>query len=271
VPPRWYDVVPVDFSFMVLSGTGQGEIDRLDAADRGVEIHVPMTTDSDEIEPPQTDEIRERVLGAAFRGFVGKGYAGVTMLEIGARVRVSKRDRHARFATKQAVLVGCFRRRAARMHARSDLSVPRDRTILAQILTAIASTIVTEVSDPTVVAMFQFAVAGAKRSPEVAQAPDVRGRETARQTFAGLFAKAQDQRLIGEGDAVEMAEQYIGLMWEGLQLGPIMGVATRPTPQEIQRRAEKATAVFLVLHPERRRISGQEIVLRQGRQLCEDR
>ncbi len=47
-----------------------------------------------------------------------------------------------------------------------------------------------------------------------------------------------------------MAAEYLGLLWEGLMVGLLLGVATQPTAAEAQHRASKATAAFMQLHPD---------------------
>jgi hypothetical protein len=47
-----------------------------------------------------------------------------------------------------------------------------------------------------------------------------------------------------------MATQYLGLLWEGLMVGLLLGVAATPEPAEAERRATKATAAFMQLHPD---------------------
>jgi hypothetical protein len=47
-----------------------------------------------------------------------------------------------------------------------------------------------------------------------------------------------------------MAMQYLGLLWEGLMVGLLLGVAAPPEPAEAERRAAKATAAFMQLHPD---------------------
>jgi len=46
-----------------------------------------------------------------------------------------------------------------------------------------------------------------------------------------------------------MAMQYLGLLWEGLMVGLLLGIAKRPGRAESERRATKATAAFLRLYP----------------------
>jgi hypothetical protein len=47
-----------------------------------------------------------------------------------------------------------------------------------------------------------------------------------------------------------MATQYLGLLWENLMVGLLLGVAATPGPTEAERRATRATAAFMQLHPD---------------------
>jgi AcrR family transcriptional regulator len=193
--------------------------------------------------------VRERILGAAFTAFIEDGYAGTSTLDIARRAKISKRDLYANFESKQAVLVACIKNRSDRMRLVPDLPAPRSREMLAATLTAFAINLVREISHPTVIATFRLAIAEATRSPEIAQTLDSAGRNAARGALAALLAHAQVAGLIGSGEPMEMAAVFLGLLWEGLMVGLLLGVATTPDPAEAGRRAKKATAAFLRLHP----------------------
>ena len=75
----------------------------------------------------------KRILGAAFKSFVEKGYAGTSTLEIATRAKVSARDLYASVGNKQAILVAGIRDRTAKMQLRPELPVPRSRQELASI------------------------------------------------------------------------------------------------------------------------------------------
>jgi len=192
--------------------------------------------------------MRKRILGAAFKSFVEKGYAGASTLEIATRAKVSKRDLYASVGNKQAMLVAGITERTAKMQLRPELPVPRSRQELASILNSYATRLMAEVSHPTVIATFRLAIAEATRSPEIAQALEAAGRNPSRGTLTGLFARAQTARLIGAGDPSEMATQYLGLLWEDLMVSLLLGLARTPKAEEIKRRAAKATTAFLQLH-----------------------
>ena len=191
--------------------------------------------------------MQDRILGAAFKAFTEDGYAETSTLEIARRAKISKRDLYANFSSKHAVLVACIKSRAERMRLPPDLPTPRTRQMLASTLTSFASNLVREVSHPAVIATFRLAIAEATRSPEIAQALDIAGRDATRGALAELLASAQSTGLIGPGEPTEMATQYLGLLWEGLMVGLLLGVDATPEPAEAERRATKATAAFMQL------------------------
>jgi AcrR family transcriptional regulator len=198
---------------------------------------------------PAVASVQERILNAAFQSFIEHGYAATSTLEIARRAKVSKRDLYANFASKRAVLVACISRRAERMRLPPDLPVPGSRQALASTLTSFAANLVREVSHPSVIAAFRLAIAEAAHSPEVAQALDLTGRDAARGALTELLGRAQSSGLIVPGEPTELATQYLGLLWEGLMVGLLLGVAETPTLAEADRRASKATAAFMQLHP----------------------
>jgi AcrR family transcriptional regulator len=198
----------------------------------------------------ENSPMQERILGAAFRAFTEDGYAETSTLDIAKRAKISKRDLYANFGSKHAVLVACIKSRADRMRMPPDLPAPRTREMLAATLTTFATNLVREVSHPSVIAAFRLAIAEATRSPEIAQALDVAGRDATREALTELLANAQSIGLIGPGEPLEMATQYLGLLWENLMVGLLLGVAATPEPAEAERRAARATAAFMQLHPD---------------------
>ena len=205
-----------------------------------------VTPDRSSAEHPMQD----RILGAAFKAFTEDGYAETSTLEIARRAKISKRDLYANFSSKHAVLVACIKSRVERMRLLPDLPTPRTRQMLASTLTSFASNLVREVSYPSVIATFRLAIAEATRSPEIAKALDSAGRDATRRSLAELLARAQAAGLIGPADPTEMAWQYLGLVWEGLMVGLLLGVEPPPEAAEGRRRAAKATAAFMQLYPD---------------------
>jgi AcrR family transcriptional regulator len=192
--------------------------------------------------------VRERILDAAFAAFMKSGYATASMLEIATRARVSKRELYALVGNKQEMLIACISERAKRFSMPANLPVLRDRETLAQVLASFGTKLVREVSDPTVIAVFRLAIAEVLQAPEVARALDSIGRERSRAALRKIMAEAQASGLL-TGRPAELAKQFAGLLWRDLLVSLLLGVAERPNPREIARRARDAAAAFLQLHP----------------------
>ena len=211
-----------------------------------------MATKATRKQPQETaDEIpaRQRILDAAFAAFMEGGYAGTSTLEIATRARVSKRELYTLVGSKQEMLAACIGERAKRLQIPGDLPAPSDRESLARALETFGTQLLREVTDPTVITVFQLAIAEAVRAPEVAQALNSIGVETSRAALREIMKRAQSAGLL-DGGAAEMAEQFSGLLWGSLMTRLLLRVADRPAPREIARRARDAAAAFLQLHPQ---------------------
>ena len=193
--------------------------------------------------------VRKRILGAALSAFMEGGFAQTSTLEIATRARVSKRELYALFGNKEAMLVACITERAQRLKAPADLPELRDRETLAKVLTAFGTTLLTETTDPVVVAVFRLAISESVHAPKVAQALDSIARKPTRDSLRAIMANARSTELfVGDPDA--MTEKFLGLLWGDLMTGLLLRVADRPGAGEIARRASEATEALLRLFPE---------------------
>jgi AcrR family transcriptional regulator len=176
------------------------------------------------------------------------GYALANTLEIATRARVSKRELYALVGNKHELLTACIARRSKRLETPNALPALRDRETLAKVLGTVGAKLVSEVSDPTVIAVFRLAIAEAIQAPEVARSLDSVGREATRAVLRTIMAEAKKSGLLA-GSPAELAEQFAGLLWRDLQVSLLLGVGERPTPSEITARARGAAVAFLQLHP----------------------
>jgi AcrR family transcriptional regulator len=211
-----------------------------------------MATESKSKRQEGGDEsaVRARILDAAFAAFMKRGYATTSTLEIATLARVSKRELYALVGNKQEMLIACISERAKRLVVPADLPVLRDRETLEQVLASFGTKLVSEISDPAVIAVFRLAIAEAAQAPEVAHALDSTGRAASRAALRQIMVLAQTSGLL-TGRPAELAEQFAGLLWRDLMVSLLLGVAERPSPREIAGRARAAAAAFLQLHPSR--------------------
>ena len=193
------------------------------------------------------DEMRARILRAAFKAFTENGYAETSTLQIATLAKVSKRDLYAIFANKQAMLVSCIKTRLEKMRMPAGVLPPVTREALASTLTTFGKLLLTETFHPAVVAMFRLAIAEAERSPEVARAIDD-GRRAARRTVSELVAHAQSLGYLTPDDPSTMADRFLALLREDLMMSLLLGVVTPPGPAKIEARAADATRAFLKIY-----------------------
>jgi AcrR family transcriptional regulator len=193
------------------------------------------------------DALCDRIIGVAFEAFVKNGYAGTSTLEIARRAKISKRDLYANFPNKQALLLACISKRAARMRLSPDLPAPRSRDMLGQILVGFGATVIREVTHPAVMAIYRLAISEAEHSPDVAAILNA-SRLANRNALAELLGRAQASGILGHGDPRQMMERFFGLLWGDLMLNRLLGAVGVPIGEEIDRRARGAAEAFLKLH-----------------------
>lgn len=236
---------------MVLSGTNSGKV----MVPSGTIQGAPKETSMKKISPSgPEDPLRARILAAAFQAFGERGYAGTSTLEIATRAKLSKRDVYARFPAKQDILLACIAARTARMRP-PPLPAPGNRKLLEGALAEFGVTLLREMNQPEVIAMFRLAIAEAQGAPQVAAAL-TRGRATPRGAVAQLLAGAQRGGMVGPGDPEAMMEQFFALLWGDLLLGRLLGLAGPPRPAEIQAKARAASKALMSLYPAPRRPAG---------------
>lgn len=194
------------------------------------------------------EEVRVRILDAAFMAFKDNGYAVTSTLEIATRARVSKRELYALVGNKEEMLKACVTHRAQRLQAPAELPLPRDRETLEMVLAAIGTQQLREVSAPPVVAVFRLAIGEAVHAPEVARILSSIGIATARGVLREFMTRALESKLL-EGEAQELAEQFNALLWGQLMMDRLLGMAEQPAEHELAARARNAAAAFLRLHP----------------------
>jgi AcrR family transcriptional regulator len=199
------------------------------------------------------EPVRGRVINAAFSAFMERGYEGASTLEIATRAKVSKRELYGLFDNKHAMLAACIAERAKRMRLPLELPAARDLAMLTDTLSAFGTAVLREMSRPGVMAVHRLAIAEAERNPEVAQILDSVGRAPNRRALTDLLAHAQAHHLLGAGDPLAMAAEFLALLWGDLLMRLLLRVSDPPPAADMERRAHAATQALLMLHPARKR------------------
>ena len=197
------------------------------------------------------DSVRQRILGAAMETFLEYGFAAATTLEIATRAKVSKRELYAVVGNKQEMLAACIAGRGRRMRLQEGFPSPTDTASLQSALQQYGTTLLRELTDPRVLAVFRLAISESKRSPDVARSLESQGREPAREALGSLLQSARDSGLLVDGDLKSMMSRYLGLLWGDLHVWVLLGIAPPPDAKEISHRAEEAARLFLSIYGRR--------------------
>jgi AcrR family transcriptional regulator len=180
--------------------------------------------------------------------FMERGFAATTMLEIATRARVSKRELYTLVGNKDEMLAICVADRGKRMRLPEGFPSPTSRESLRSALHTYGTTMLREVLDPKVIAVFRLGIAESTRSPRIGRSIHEMGREPSRVALRGLLQAAQAERLIADGDVEVMVSRYHALLWGDLMVWILLGTAKPPTAKEMERRAEEAVSLFLALY-----------------------
>ncbi|WP_186160740.1 TetR/AcrR family transcriptional regulator [Burkholderia gladioli] len=225
-----------------------------------------MTADQEANLAPDTEDAgserspRQRIIEAAFRIFAEKGYESASTLAIATQAKVSKRDIYANFSNKQDMLLACIEGRGQRMNLGAALPRATSAAMLEKVLASFASRLLAEVTDPIIITIYRLAIAEVARAPEIARTLDRIGRKASQQALTTWLAQAQQDALLGEGEAAALAAEFLALAWNDLRTDLLLGVAPRPSAEALAEQARQAAAAFMRLHgkpaPRARRSAG---------------
>ncbi|WP_160639059.1 MULTISPECIES: TetR/AcrR family transcriptional regulator [Burkholderia] len=213
-----------------------------------------MTADQEANLAPDTEDAgserspRQRIIEAAFRIFAEKGYESASTLAIATQAKVSKRDIYANFSNKQDMLLACIEGRGQRMNLGAALPRATSAAMLEKVLASFASRLLVEVTDPIIITIYRLAIAEVARAPEIARTLDRIGRKASQQALTTWLAQAQQDELLGEGEAAALAAEFLALAWNDLRTDLLLGVAPRPSAEALAEQARQAAAAFMRLH-----------------------
>lgn len=192
--------------------------------------------------------VRERILSAAMQVFMEHGFAAATTLDIATRAKVSKRELYALVGNKAEMLAACVAARGQRMRPPEGFPEPSDMAGLRSALCRFGETLLREITDAGVLAVFRLGISEAKRSPAIAATIQERGRKPARMALESLLQSARAAKLLTDEDLASMIARYQALLWGDLLVWLLLGTTPPPTAKEIRHRAEEAARLFLRLY-----------------------
>ncbi len=196
-------------------------------------------------------ERRQRMLAAATRLFIERGFDGTSVDEIIQAVGGSKTTLYSAFGNKQglfAAVVGDVTTRLDAAIAVGDARAGTRRRQPVEVLTDVGTAAMTIVLSEEVIGLYRLAVAEANRYPDLARSFWEKGPSSARAGLAAYFTDATAHGELAVDDPAEAAELFLGMLLDRGTLGLSLGVLAPPPKPEINRRVAAATRVFMAAY-----------------------
>ncbi|MBV8456343.1 MAG: TetR/AcrR family transcriptional regulator [Acetobacteraceae bacterium] len=130
--------------------------------------------------------IENRILDAAAKVFLERGFEAASMDEIADVARAGKPTIYARFPGKEALFGAVM---AHRLRQKLEESVVASGSTLEERLATIATALLHKVLDPEWVALLRWTIAEARRFPDLARSVNRMARERGTEAIAGILAE----------------------------------------------------------------------------------
>lgn len=186
----------------------------------------------------------EAILNGARACFFENGFAGTTMEDVAARAGVSKVTMYRRFDDKEALFEAVVRRETAKMQAAFEAWPYADGS-LAERLNAYGSILLRFLFTTEHMLLDRMLAHDLKYSPAMARRFFDLGPGACRAHIAGMLADAAGRGEVTIDDPVLAAADLFSL-WTGfIQKELEFGVIAPATVEDIDRRVQRGTRLFL--------------------------
>jgi AcrR family transcriptional regulator len=201
--------------------------------------------------PPRelAGQVEERILDAAGRVFLERGFQGASVDEIAEAASAGKPTIYARFPNKQALFTAVVERLVRRNTSLYALSSAGDS--IEKRLDALADVILTRILAAETIGLIRVAVAEARRFPDLATSVSCMGRQRQIEAVASVFGELAATDAIGASPAFapeelqETARRFLDLVVLPMLMRALFGEDLAALRAEIEPHASGAVAFFL--------------------------
>jgi AcrR family transcriptional regulator len=201
--------------------------------------------------PPRefAGQVEERILDAAGRIFLERGFQGASVDEIAEAASAGKPTIYARFPNKQALFSAVIER-LVRRNTSLDAFACAGGSVEAR-LDTLAALILTRVLTLETIGLIRVAVAEARRFPDLATSVNCMGRERPKEAVARIFGELAASSEIGASPAFspeklqETARRFLDLVVLPMLMRALFGEDLSALRAEIEAHAARSVAFFL--------------------------
>ena len=226
---------------------GKGPMEAAFPPEQGERVRTPVRSGR----PPRklAGRVEERILDAAGRVFLERGFQGASVDEIAEVASAGKPTIYARFPNKQALFTVVVERLVQRNTSLDAFSCAGGS--VEERLDALAALILTRVLTLETVGLVRVAVAEARRFPDLATSVSCMGRERPTEAVARVFGELAASSEIGASLAFkaeklkETARRFLDLVVLPMLMRALFGEDLAALRAEIEPHASRAVAFFL--------------------------
>jgi AcrR family transcriptional regulator len=195
-------------------------------------------------------EVEERILDAARKVFLDRGFEGASIEEIAGVARSGKPTIYARFRDKKALFTAAVTRYGVAKQSRLVNYSPSGTTIEER-LASVGMTVLQEVLTPEWIGLLRLAIAEARRFPDLGSVVIRMTRERGGETMMRLLGEAAKSGEVGtlpgfSPDSLAMAARYfIDLILLPQLLRALSGEQLKTLRAEIGPHVSQRVAFFL--------------------------
>ncbi|MGO8955379.1 MAG: TetR/AcrR family transcriptional regulator [Rhodomicrobium sp.] len=201
--------------------------------------------------PPKefAGEVDERILEAARKVFLERGFEGASVDEIAETARAGKPTIYARFSNKQALFKATLMRHVADKHTRVASYSPSGSTVEER-LASIGAAVLRETLTSEGIGLVRLGIAEARNFPDLGNSVCRIAREQGAETVARLLGEVAECSTSGASpafsqDSTMAARYFLDLIVLPLFMRALAGESLETLHAEIGRHVAERVAFFL--------------------------
>jgi AcrR family transcriptional regulator len=188
---------------------------------------------------------RQKILKAAARSFLARGYRGTSMELVATESDVGRQTVYNQFASKRALFDATLALLWEEMPIDRIVSRTGTERVPERALLEIGNTIADFWAKEEAVAFLRMIISESIHFPELAESFFAFGQGSARRAVIEYLTILRDKKILHVADPDLAAAQFIGLINEPLLSSRIIGVGKSPSKERRKHVVEEAVQTFL--------------------------
>jgi TetR/AcrR family transcriptional regulator of autoinduction and epiphytic fitness len=194
----------------------------------------------DRLAPRRMPARERKMIDAAEKLFLKKGYHATTMDEVASAAGVSKKTIYLTFPSKEALFQTLVQARRAPIFAPVDTSGPAEQVLVETLRKSVQF-----ILSPKEIGMCRLVAAEGGSTPALKRLFHDEGSKQGQLAIEHCLAEFARRGEIVIDDPYESALMLLGMALSVIHIGLMLGIRKSPTKREIERQVHDAVRIFL--------------------------